>query len=93
MLYPSTHKCNPQWEVCFGDTLARAIDYGITQVYAFDEEYAVETAAEKDDCDSGEYSIVTSGESKAWVRALGSEDWLEYLVTAESVPQYTAHAA
>ena len=91
MLYPDTHKCHPQWEVCFGDTVDEAINYGVHTVYAFDVVDATETAAEEDDIGSGEYTIVRNGESKAWARKLGDSDWISLVVYGESVPQYTAH--
>jgi len=91
MSYPDSHKCHPQWEVCFGDNVDAAIDYGITVVYGMDITDAVEEAAEEDDCASGEYSIVSAGESKAWARKLGETEWTELVVYGESVPQYTAH--
>jgi len=89
--WPEHHKCYPQWEVCFGDNVEQAIDYGVTTVYAYEVTDAVEIAAEQDDCNSGEYSIVSAGESKAWARKLGDTDWIELTVYGESVPQYTAH--
>lgn len=91
MLYPTSHKCYPQWEVCFGDKIDHAIDYGILVVYGMDITDAVEVAAEEDDCNSGEYSIVSAGQSKAWARKLGDTEWIELVVYGESVPQYTAH--
>ena len=91
LIYPDTHKCNPRWEVCFGPTIEEAIDYGVHTVYAFDLVDATEEAAEQDDSDSGEYSIVRNGESKAWARKLGDTEWHELIVYGESVPRYTAH--
>lgn len=90
MMYPDSHKCNPQWEVCFGENVDEAINYGITTVYACDVTDAVEEAAEYDDSHSGEYSIVRNGISKAWARELGTEQWAALIVEAESVPQYSA---
>ena len=91
MINPKYHKCKPQWEVCFGDNLKHAIDCGVLTVYGADIYEAVEVAAEEDDCNTSDYSIVNSGSSPAWVRALGSDEWTELVVYGETVPQYSAY--
>ena len=85
------HRCPPQWEVVFGRNVEEGIDYGVNVVYAHDEEDAVEKAAEEDDCNSGEYSILSACESNAWARKLGDTKWTALTVYGESVPQYTAY--
>lgn len=83
------HKCNPEWEVVFGADCN--VDWGITLVRGYDEEDAVEKAAEISDSDSGEYTIVKNRQETAWVRALGTTEWKKFLVYGETVPEYTAY--
>ena len=85
------HKCPPQWEVVFGNTVEEGIDYGVTVIYARDEEDAAEKAADEYDCVAGEYCILQAGEATAWARMLGSTAWTKLVIYGESVPQYTAY--
>ena len=84
------HKCAPVWLVFTED---RHEDWDeADKVYATDAEQAAEKWAERDDCDSAEYSIVAGSDVAVQVRRLDEPDsdpvW--WTVTGESVPQYHA---
>ena len=85
------HKCLPEWVVVFGKTVEEGMDWGKITVRGYDGADAVEEAAEKYDSDTGEYLIVKNQTETAWVRPNDSlDEWEQYTVEGETVPQYTA---
>jgi len=86
MLYPDTHKCPPIFEVCQHEYDP---DYWM-KIRARDEAMAAEKWAEQDDCESSEYQIVRGTDTEVWVRKWGESEIKRFMVSGESVPEYTA---
>jgi len=82
------HRCKPAWE-CRLETMD-ADDW--RTVYAADEEIAAEKFAERYDCESAEYSIISSGGDGyfIFVRKPDASEAKKFSISAESVPHYTA---
>jgi hypothetical protein len=81
------HKCPPVFEV-------QEIEYHgedeWEEIRAVDEQDAAEKYAEKSDCDSAEYSIVSGSDAEVWVRKKGDSEVKKFMVSGESVPTYHA---
>jgi len=82
------HKCAPIWEVRMHRT---RWEEDWTETHADDAEGAAAKFAEDYDR-NGEYGIVSSGSAEVEVRKPGEDAMTIYDISAESVPQYTAHA-
>lgn len=89
-MFPSLHECPPAWEVCFGETADEAEDNGITIVFEHSAAGAVETAAEKDDCQN-DYIMAKNGEGIGWARKDGEFTWKKFTLYAEQITTYTAN--
>lgn len=91
-VFSKYHKCQPIWLVAIveGEELPKDDDY--CEVRASDAEEAAEKAAEEDDSNSGEYSILKHYDTQyvAWVKAAADAKPKRFKVTGEAVPQYHA---
>lgn len=85
MLFPETHRCLPLFVVQENG------GYDPVDVYAFDESAAAEKYCEQSDAGGGDYSIIRAGETTLKVTDPRTGAVSEWAISAESVPQYTAH--
>lgn len=82
----SRHKCAPAWEArVFGD------GDEWNEVHGWDAEDAAAKFAEQYD-EGGDYDIIRRGSAEIEVRKQGDEAITLVDISAESVPQYSAHA-
>lgn len=95
MALPSPHNSSrneaPTWEVCFGDSIEEAIDYGIVCSKSYYIEGAVSLAAKEFDAANSDYTILQATEYPAWARLQGDSEWTPMVVYGESSPRYTAY--
>lgn len=98
------HRCKPAWAVLgsFDDPWP---DYEWKKVHARDSEVAAEKHCERYDCESGEYSIISSGGCDTYVYVISWEKyqaWEDdgmygplrpevFSISAESLPHYYGH--
>lgn len=86
--FADKHACPPIWEARIFETKWQN-DW--TEVYATDAEDAAERFAEEYD-QGGDYTIIRDGNAEIEVRRQGSDEAAIFDISAESVPEYTAHA-
>lgn len=87
--FTKRHKCDPCWLVLNADEPDEW-----TTIYARDAQHAGEKWADREDCDSAEYSIVAGTPATVFVKPeIGTDDPVLFVVRGEAVPVYTGEAA
>ncbi len=85
------YKCKPVWLVAIFEGDEQPADDDYSEVRTSDTEEAAEKAAEEDDSDSAEYSVLQGhGDYVAWVKAAADAKPKRFKVTGEAVPEYHA---
>ena len=79
------HRCHPRWQV-------QHAEHGDawSEVFAMDEEHAVEKWAEWYEEANGDYSMLDGRVETVRVRATEDDPWQTFEVSGEAVPQYSA---
>jgi len=83
--YEKQHKCPPCWDVWSND---EGHETGRIEIYAPTPQEAVEQWAVREDEQHGP-NIINGDNVTVCVAAHGSDNALRYIVTGESVPQYS----
>ena len=86
----ASHKCKPRWLVLNADEP----DAEWATFYASDAQEAGEKWADREDCDSAEYSIVAGSAATLYIKPeIGTDEPVLMIVSGEAVPVYTGEPA